>query len=77
MADDRTDTGFKRFNESLSMTEHIERAMQHVGDLCAGRKTWRMCVPVQADDSDVLITGALRRAREEIERLTAIVASKS
>jgi len=37
-----------------------ERAMQELGDICAGRRRWTMCVPVQPDDSDILLAASLR-----------------
>lgn len=44
-------------------------ARQHVCDLAAGRKKWTMCVPVQDDDSDTLLTGAIDALLDEVKRL--------
>ncbi len=51
-----------------STDDLIEAAIAHVGDLCAQRKTWRMCIPPQWDDSDCLLAGTLRRVRCEREQ---------
>src|SRR5687767_8263172 len=46
----------------------IDKALQHVFDLCAGREKWTMRVPVDEDrDSDTIICSALRAAAEHIK----------
>ena len=44
----------------------IEKAEQHVYDICEGRKRWRMSIPVQADDSDMTIATALQAAKKAL-----------
>lgn len=57
------------------MTEQLATlALDEVRRLCLGPsqrggRRWTMCVPVQADDSDVLIAGALRRQAADIGKL--------
>lgn len=41
----------------------FDLAAKEIGDLAAGRKRWRMCVPVQADDSDIVLMNAVRAGR--------------
>lgn len=51
----------------MDVLQRIELAMQHVFDLCAKRKTFRMSIPVEYTDSDELLCRALRTAQLEIE----------
>lgn len=46
-----------------ALEAELNAAIDLVGDLCAGRKQWRMCIPVQPSDPDVVLSTALRRAR--------------
>lgn len=41
----------------------FDLAAKEIGDLAAGRKQWRMCAPVQADDSDIVLMNAVRAGR--------------
>ncbi len=55
------------------------KACKHISELAAeGDRKWRMCVPPQADDSDMLLTRVTEDARElcaEVHRLTAALAA--
>lgn len=42
-----------------SMTKHREQAVEEVHELNYGHKDWRICIPVQDDDSDQVIMAAL------------------
>jgi hypothetical protein len=44
------------------LVEMLEQAAAEVSALCHGKR-WRMCVPVDSDDSDIVIGDALRHAR--------------
>lgn len=48
----------------------VEQAHDLVGGLCTKRREWRMTVPPEATDSDVLLTGVLERLVAEHDRLT-------
>lgn len=48
-----------------SVVEMLSRAQAEVVALCHGKR-WRMCVPVEAEDSDVVLGDALYHARELI-----------
>lgn len=41
----------------------IERAWDHISDLCAGRTKWRMSVPPNNGDSDLLLGEVIRRLK--------------
>lgn len=48
--------------------EKIEKAMNHVYDLCEGNAKWTMRVPVDEEkDSDCIIMDALASAEAEIK----------
>ncbi|HZM27390.1 MAG TPA: hypothetical protein VFB89_08530 [Gemmatimonadales bacterium] len=47
----------------------VEKAKQEVFALCKG-KQWRMCIPAQLDDSDVVIMSALAALETENAELT-------
>ena len=59
----------------------IERARVEISRLCAGRggttsaglagRNWTMCVPVQADDSDMVFSALLNLARHQRDRLAS------
>lgn len=52
--------------------ERLGKGLRHAKDLASGRKKWTMCVPVQDDDSDMLLVDAMRvglAAVTEAERL--------
>lgn len=47
------------------MRKHLDAAMAEVSAICKGRmreggKDWRMCIPAQQTDSDLVICAALR-----------------
>lgn len=56
-------------------TSHEERkrravaAWQHIFDLCKGRRDWRMCIPPDPDDSDIVLGAALHDLDALIEAL--------
>jgi hypothetical protein len=54
----------------------IEVARQHCYDISAGRKTWRMSILAQDDDSDVLLDDVLDSAAKRIRELTAAKETK-
>lgn len=65
------------------LLKRVNTAMERVGDLASGKRKWRMCVPVQADDDDVLLTTTIRdlaaRVREleaDNKRLSKLVSSQ-
>lgn len=49
----------------------IEVARQHCYDINAGRKKWRMSVPAQDDDSDILLDDVLDACAKRITELLA------
>lgn len=49
----------------------LEAAMNEVTALCKGEHGWRMCIPVQDTDSDVVISTALNGLRELLPVVTA------
>lgn len=54
---------------AMSTAELVEKAKQTVSDLCKGGKM-KMCVPVQVDDSDMILSEVIRRVEgKENERL--------
>lgn len=53
---------------SEDLAKRIEKAQDELAVLCKG-KTFRMCIPVQPDDSDILIGVGLRAGLEAIEEL--------
>jgi len=53
--------------ERLKVNALIEKAMQHVFDLCSGKERWTMRVPVdELRDSDIVIMSALTAAKKYI-----------
>lgn len=59
--------------------ERYEKAAAEVGELCKGKR-WQMSVPVQDDDSDIVISNALcliPTLMTEIERLRTELATKA
>ncbi len=53
-----------------TVDEKIEAAQKMVSDLCHQRRRWIMSIPARPDyDPDLVIGGALRAARGEIEAL--------
>jgi hypothetical protein len=53
-----------------------EDARAWIVDLAAGRRKWRMCIPVQPDDTDVVLIGlyeAFLAALDRIEQLERVV----
>lgn len=53
--------------------EQIERALAEVHRLCQPGTRWHMTIPVDVDDSDVVIAGALVAARKALrEKFIAI-----
>lgn len=61
-------------------TDLFDRAAREIGDLAARRKQWRMCIPVQRDDSDIVLMTAVQAGREATNKygglLTFIAATK-
>jgi hypothetical protein len=53
----------------------LDRAQALVNDLSKGTKRWTMCVPPQADDPDMLLSGAFTDAKELIQELRAELAA--
>lgn len=51
--------------DAVDVLEQIERAIKEGAALNHGQK-WRMTIPVDVEDSDVVIIGALVAARKEI-----------
>ena len=47
----------------------IEKASNHIDDLCQGKKRWTMSVPVdELNDSDCILQNALTEAKKLIEK---------
>jgi len=51
-----------------SVIEEIEKAQDEISAICHGKR-WRMCVPVDDGESDIVIGDALRHAKILIQRL--------
>lgn len=52
----------------------IKRAREEVSRICQNPRQWRMCIPVQPDDTDIVLSAALRDAEaslDELEQLRA------
>src|SRR3990167_4766118 len=50
----------------------IDKALQHVVDICTGKERWTMRVPCQPDtDSDCVIADALMEAKKALQSATA------
>lgn len=52
--------------------QRIARARQAIDDLCNGRVSWRMCVPPQDDDPDLIFARALDRGEEALAAVAAL-----
>jgi hypothetical protein len=50
-----TDNPILTAEQVAEIRKSADEAFRHVCDLAAGRKKWRMCVPVNPDDSDVVL----------------------
>ena len=48
--------------------EIVEKAKQEVFAICKG-KQWRMCIPVQPDDSDIVIMDGFHALEADLARL--------
>lgn len=62
-------------DELKKIRERADKALQEVFALCKG-KHWRMCIPVQTDDSDRLLATSLDdipRLLDEVERLKVLI----
>ena len=57
--------------DTKSLDELVEDAHREISALCHG-KHWTMCVPVQGDDSDIIISEALQAQTREIQRLRVL-----
>jgi hypothetical protein len=56
--------------------EVIGAAEEELNNLCQGKRKFTMCVPVQDDDTDIVIGNALyigRRLHGEVERLKKLM----
>jgi hypothetical protein len=54
----------------------LKKAREEVSRICQNPRQWRMCIPVQPDDTDIVLSAALTDARaslEELEQLRAKV----
>lgn len=56
----------------LEPKKAIEVAQAEVSAISKG-KQWRMCIPPQTDDSDIVISGALMSASNRIKYLEQII----
>ena len=54
--------------DKFSLDQLVSLAHQEISELCDG-KEWRMSIPAQGDDSDIIISEALREQTREIARL--------
>ncbi len=50
----------------LFTPDDIPRARQILSELCLGEHKWRMCVPVQEDDSDTILARVIDEAEKSI-----------
>lgn len=57
----------------IDVMERIRLALEHLGAFCAEHERWRMSIPVRYDDSDQLISRALRESRSELQRARAVI----
>lgn len=55
--------------------KRINEAHEWVGDLCTGKRQWRMRVPVDASDSDVTISQALNYGEQAVAALRRVLAA--
>lgn len=52
----------------------LKTAREEVSRICQNPRRWRMCIPVQPDDTDIVLSAALTDARaslDELEQLRA------
>jgi len=63
---------------SVSKTlQLIEKASNHIDDLCQGKKRWTMSVPVdEKNDSDCILQNALTEAKKLIEKQNRVIDEK-
>jgi hypothetical protein len=52
--------------------EVIQAAQTELGNVCTGRRKFTMCVPVQENDTDIVIGNALYIGRELVKENTAL-----
>lgn len=70
------DTRVEQEFDVAAARHQAEEARQWVVDLAAGRRKWRMCIPVQPDDTDVVLIKLYKNmlaALTRIEELEAAV----
>lgn len=46
-----------------------ESAREWIVDIAAGRREWRMCIPVQPDDTDVVLMGLYKAYMAALDRI--------
>lgn len=57
--------------DAKDVNDNIRRAMDLVSALCDGSREWIMSIPARVDhDPDIVISEALREARDHIDTLT-------
>lgn len=54
--------------------KRLKAAQDEVSQLCAGDHKWRMCIPVQPTDSDVVISSALNDVSSLVDHVRALEA---
>ena len=55
--------------DTVATVAAINKALDHVRRISVGDQRWRMSIPAQESDSDIVITDALVRARKLILEL--------
>jgi hypothetical protein len=68
-----SETAKKLGLDKIPLAELVERAHNEIDALCNGKR-WQMCIPVQADDSDIILGETLRAQDEVIMQLCEALA---
>lgn len=58
------------------LRKRADKALDHIGRLCTGEDRWKMTVPPEDDDSDMLLTavaGGLKECLDRLERAEAAI----
>lgn len=59
--------------DAMSIEARLKAARDEVDDLCHAKHGWRMCIPVQPTDSDVVISAALNDLEALLAHITPTV----
>lgn len=61
--------------ELIQLKVQIEVGLQTLFDVCSGKKRWRMCVPVEPDDPDLLVADGLAAGQKAADALSEMLAA--